>query len=91
LGISVARILWKRAELAAVLPPSCSEKFLKVYDGYIGGKYLRGVGVFESLGYFACGPVVLIRTQNLRVFKGKAHYMVAFGTNSFRLFNSESL
>ena len=38
LGISVARILWKRAELAAVLPPS--EKFLKVYDGYIGGKYL---------------------------------------------------
>jgi hypothetical protein len=65
LGISVARILWKRAELAAVLPPS--EKFLKVYDGYIGGKYLRGVGVFESLGYFACGPVVLVHAHRVGI------------------------
>ena len=44
LGISVARILRKRAELAVVLPPSLQvvtlEEFLEVYDGYIGGKYL---------------------------------------------------
>jgi hypothetical protein len=24
-------------------------------------------GVFKSLGYFACGPVVLIHTQKVRV------------------------
>jgi hypothetical protein len=44
LGISVARIQRKRAELAAVLPSSLQvvtlEEFLEVYDGYIGGKYL---------------------------------------------------
>ena len=44
LGISVARILRKQAELAAVMPPSLHavalEEFLEVYDGYIGGKYL---------------------------------------------------
>ena len=44
LGISVARIQRKRAELAVVLPPSLQvvtlEEFLEVYDGYIGGKYL---------------------------------------------------
>jgi hypothetical protein len=44
LGISVARIQRKRAELAAVRPPSLQvvtlEEFLEVYDGYIGGKYL---------------------------------------------------
>ena len=44
LGISVARIQRKRAELAAVLPPSLQvvtlEEFLEVYDGYIDGKYL---------------------------------------------------
>jgi hypothetical protein len=44
LGISVARILRKRAQLAAVLSPSLQvvtqEEFLEVYDGYIGGKYL---------------------------------------------------
>jgi hypothetical protein len=44
LGISVAGILRKRAELAAVLPPSLQvatlEEFLEVYGGYIGGKYL---------------------------------------------------
>ena len=48
LGISVARILRKRAELAVVLPPSLQvvtlEEFLEVYDEYIGGKYLSGVG-----------------------------------------------
>src|SRR6266478_5182307 len=47
-GISVARILRKRAELAVVLPPSLQvmtlEEFLEVYDEYIGGKYLSGVG-----------------------------------------------
>ena len=44
LGISVARIERKRAELAAVRPPSLQvvtlQQFLEVYDGYIGGKYL---------------------------------------------------
>ena len=44
LGISVARIVRKQAELAAVLPPSLQvvtpEEFLEVHDGYIGGKYL---------------------------------------------------
>ena len=46
LGISVARILRKRAELAVVLPPSLQvvtlEEFLEVYDEYIGGEYLSG-------------------------------------------------
>ena len=44
LGISVAHILRKRAELAAVLPPSLQvvtlEEFLEGYDGYIGFKDL---------------------------------------------------
>jgi hypothetical protein len=44
LGILVARILRKRAELAVVLPPSLQvvtlEEFLEVYNEYIGGKYL---------------------------------------------------
>ena len=44
LGISVAGILRKRAELAVALPPSLQvvtlEEFLEVYDEYIGGKYL---------------------------------------------------
>jgi hypothetical protein len=39
-----ARIPRKRAELAAVLPPSLQivtlEEFLEVNDGYVGGKYL---------------------------------------------------
>jgi hypothetical protein len=78
LGISVARILRKRAELAVVLPPSLQvvtlEEFLEVYDEYIGGKYLSGVGVFESLGYFACGPVVLLRMQNLGIKSEKPNY-----------------
>jgi hypothetical protein len=29
---------------------------------------LVGVGVFESLGYFACGPVGVVRMQNLQLF-----------------------
>jgi hypothetical protein len=56
---------------AAELQVVTLEEFLEVYDGYIGGKYLRGVGVFESLGYFACGPVGLIRTQKSHFSKTK--------------------
>ena len=53
---------------AAELQVVTLEEFLEVYDEYIGGKYLSGVGVFESLGYFACGPVGLVHTQNVRFF-----------------------
>jgi hypothetical protein len=56
---------------AAELQVVTLEEFLEVYDGYIGGKYLRGVGVFESLGYFACGPVGLVHTHDLLFFQKK--------------------
>jgi hypothetical protein len=64
LGISVARILWKRAELAVVLP---LEEFLEVYDGYIGGKYLRGVGGIRIPGLLRLrtgGPGSRIKSRN---------------------------
>jgi hypothetical protein len=54
---------------AAELQVVALEEFLEVYDGYIGGNTCEGWGVFESLGYFACGPVVLVHTQKPHVFK----------------------
>jgi hypothetical protein len=56
---------------AAELQVVTLEEFLEVYDGHIGGKNLRGVGVFESIGYFACGPVGLVHTQKSKFFKRK--------------------
>jgi hypothetical protein len=48
LGISIARILRKRAELAAVLPPSLQvvtlEEFLEVYDGTSAANTCEGWG-----------------------------------------------
>jgi hypothetical protein len=71
LGISVARILRKRADLAVVLPPSCRvvtlEEFLEVYDGYIGGKYLRGVGGIRIPRLFRLRTGV-VHKQNLQFF-----------------------
>jgi hypothetical protein len=70
LGISVARTLRKRAELAAVLPPSLQvvtlEEFLELYDGYIGGKYLGGVGG-DRIPRLLRQRTGLIHTQKVRV------------------------
>ena len=57
---------------AAELQVVTLKEFLEVYDGYIGGKYLRGWRVFESLGYFACGPVGLVHTKIFDFFKRKS-------------------
>jgi hypothetical protein len=52
---------------AAGLQVVTLEEFLEVYDGYIGANTCEGWGVFESLGYFACGPVAMVRMQKVGI------------------------